>query len=59
MNPHFPSLTWNTKDADRLEQWWSSRLQALINMNRPLAATALFDEFSLEHRNISPQYTDF
>ena len=46
-----PTFVWSGEDIDRLEQWWSNRIEQLIAMKQPLAASALFDEFQLEQRS--------
>ena len=46
-----PTFVWSGDDIDRLEQWWSNRIEQLIAMKQPLAASALFDEFQLEQRS--------
>jgi len=46
-----PTFVWSGEDIDRLESWWSNRIEQLIAMKQPLAASALFDEFQLEQRS--------
>lgn len=50
-----PTFVWTGEDIDRLEQWWSSRIEHLITKNAPLAASALFDEFQLDQRSTSSE----
>ena len=46
-----PTFVWSGEEIDRLEHWWSNRIEQLIAMKQPLAASALFDEFELEKRS--------
>ena len=46
-----PTFVWSGENIDRLESWWSNRIEELIAMKQPLAASALFDEFQLEQRS--------
>ena len=46
-----PTFVWSGEDIDRFESWWSNRIEQLIAMKQPLAASALFDEFQLEQRS--------
>ena len=46
-----PTFIWSGENIDRLEQWWSIRIEQLIDMKQPLAASALFDEFQLDERS--------
>ena len=46
-----PTFVWSGEDIDRLESWWSNRIEQLIAMKQPLAASALFDEFQLDERS--------
>ena len=48
-----PTFVWKGENIDRLEQWWSIRIEQLIDMKQPLAASALFDEFQLDQRSNS------
>ena len=48
-----PTFVWTGEDIDRFEQWWSIRIELLIAMKQPLAASALFDEFQLDQRSNS------
>ncbi|WP_156485293.1 hypothetical protein [Synechococcus sp. MIT S9508] len=46
-----PTFVWSIEDIDRLEFWWSNRIELLIAMKQPLAASALFDEFQLKQQS--------
>ena len=46
-----PTFVWSEENIDRLEQRWSLRIEQLIDMKQPLAASALFDEFQLDQRS--------
>ena len=50
-----PTFVWSGEDIDRLEEWWSKRIEQLIAMKKPLAASALFDEFQLEQKSSYPR----
>ena len=50
-----PTFVWSGEDIDRLEEWWSKRIEQLIAMKKPLAASALFDEFQLEQKSNYPR----
>ena len=46
-----PTFVWSGEDIERLEKWWSIRIEQLIAMKQALAASALFDEFQLDQRS--------
>ena len=50
-----PTFVWSGEDIDRLEEWWTKRIEQLIAMKKPLAASALFDEFQLEQKSNYPR----
>ncbi len=50
-----PTFVWSGEEIDRLETWWTERIELLIANKKPLAASALFDEFQLEKPSNNPQ----
>lgn len=50
-----PTFVWSGEDIERLEEWWSQRIEQLIELKKPLAASALFDEFQLEQKSNYPR----
>jgi|TARA_Y100000287_G_scaffold176289_1_gene166825 hypothetical protein len=49
-----PTFVWSGEEIDRLETWWTERIELLIAAKKPLAASALFDEFQLERQSNYP-----
>jgi hypothetical protein len=49
-----PTFVWSGEEIGRLEAWWTERIELLIAAKKPLAASALFDEFQLERQSNYP-----
>ena len=58
-----PTFVWSGEDIDRLEEWWSKRIEQLIAMKKPLAASRIVKrsraiilvlEFTVEPGSLNP-----